>query len=539
MDLIKIADKLAQYPLALISREGLSNDKGGVFYNEFCSMAQKIWSRECQCTKYLKKDGKLNSRGEIYQCHLGLVSLVVPICQEEGIFLSSGRYRGALANKILLQKAGEKAEYPQLYQKLMNLKEFTSQDLDLMDTMRLLSGNFVSGKEQADFQSKLLLLTGSLQFFLHHRIEFLNGEHSKLLATFLDVAQTVSGCAGYALYLFESGDGVLKRVLVRGISAEKLTIRLLPGQGFGGWVLREKLPLIVDDIFYDPRLFLSQNDLTPSDVKSLAAFPVMRDQETVYGVIYFFSRPEHSFPEHVIEYLELLTKLIEAAITFTEESYQRILAEKKISAMGELIRLCSTEITNSKFYDLFFDLLWAMLGPEQGLLYFSDGNRLNLHFSRGLTEQDKKKYAIFNEQNKKSGFWSTFSFPCLENPQGVLAIKAQKSRIDQYKDFLRFAIAAGTLFWQKINITTGFLQNRAVFQEAKNAMGNLTERESEVLEALTLGLNNKEIGKYLKISEKTVKTHVTNILAKLQVNDRTKAVVLALNLGLVSNSKGY
>lgn len=56
----------------------------------------------------------------------------------------------------------------------------------------------------------------------------------------------------------------------------------------------------------------------------------------------------------------------------------------------------------------------------------------------------------------------------------------------------------------------------------------LTEREQEVLGLIADGLNNREIAGKLVISEKTVKTHVSNILSKLQLEDRTQAAIYAL-----------
>lgn len=56
----------------------------------------------------------------------------------------------------------------------------------------------------------------------------------------------------------------------------------------------------------------------------------------------------------------------------------------------------------------------------------------------------------------------------------------------------------------------------------------LTAREREVLSLLTEGLANKQIAMRLEISEKTVKTHVSSVIAKLGVADRTQAAVLAL-----------
>lgn len=56
----------------------------------------------------------------------------------------------------------------------------------------------------------------------------------------------------------------------------------------------------------------------------------------------------------------------------------------------------------------------------------------------------------------------------------------------------------------------------------------LSPRELEVLECMGRGLSNKEIGAALRITEKTVKTHVSHILAKLNVQDRTQAVLAGI-----------
>lgn len=61
----------------------------------------------------------------------------------------------------------------------------------------------------------------------------------------------------------------------------------------------------------------------------------------------------------------------------------------------------------------------------------------------------------------------------------------------------------------------------------------LTERETEVLRLLAQGQANKEIARSLAIGEKTVKTHVSNILAKLGVQSRTQAALYAVQIGLV------
>jgi NarL family two-component system response regulator LiaR len=62
----------------------------------------------------------------------------------------------------------------------------------------------------------------------------------------------------------------------------------------------------------------------------------------------------------------------------------------------------------------------------------------------------------------------------------------------------------------------------------------LTEREREVLNMIAQGLSNREIANMMVISEKTVKTHVSNLLNKLGLEDRTRAAIWALKHGLGS-----
>ena len=64
-------------------------------------------------------------------------------------------------------------------------------------------------------------------------------------------------------------------------------------------------------------------------------------------------------------------------------------------------------------------------------------------------------------------------------------------------------------------------------------ISQLSPRELEVLRRLARGLSNKEIGAELNVVEGTVKIHVTNILAKLGVSDRTQAILAAVKRGII------
>lgn len=86
--------------------------------------------------------------------------------------------------------------------------------------------------------------------------------------------------------------------------------------------------------------------------------------------------------------------------------------------------------------------------------------------------------------------------------------------------------------------STGELQRVAVaMSKSANGAHNdeipLTNRETQVLRHVALGLSNKEIGRSLSISIETVKEHVQNILRKIAVTDRTQAAVWAVRKGLV------
>ncbi len=97
---------------------------------------------------------------------------------------------------------------------------------------------------------------------------------------------------------------------------------------------------------------------------------------------------------------------------------------------------------------------------------------------------------------------------------------------------IRNAIVGKATFDQvAIQAMSEGMKNRAKFAE-------LTDREKEVLRLISKGKSNQEIGEELFIGIKTVKTHVSNILSKLSVEDRTQAAVYALRYLFLNEGDG-
>ena len=95
-------------------------------------------------------------------------------------------------------------------------------------------------------------------------------------------------------------------------------------------------------------------------------------------------------------------------------------------------------------------------------------------------------------------------------------------------------MAGGALLSPSVTarVMAAFAHRRAGDREARR-LAVLTEREREVLILVGRGLSNAEIADRLVVGEATVKTHVSNILAKLELRDRIGAVIVAYELGLI------
>ncbi|MER2152904.1 MAG: response regulator transcription factor [Solibacillus sp.] len=118
-------------------------------------------------------------------------------------------------------------------------------------------------------------------------------------------------------------------------------------------------------------------------------------------------------------------------------------------------------------------------------------------------------------------------YPALE--AGAVSYILKTSNAKQIADAIRKTMAGETVLEPEAT-TRVMARMRGTAPALHN---HLTEREMEVLLCMARGLANQEIAEELFIALKTVKTHVSNILSKLEVQDRTQAVVYAFQNGLV------
>jgi len=118
---------------------------------------------------------------------------------------------------------------------------------------------------------------------------------------------------------------------------------------------------------------------------------------------------------------------------------------------------------------------------------------------------------------------------------GASGFLLKEVRPEQLADAVRVVAAGETLVAPAITrrLIEDFVRRRPPGSGAPDEISELTERELEVLRLVARGLSNSEIAATLFLSEATVKTHITHVLAKLRLRDRVQAVVLAYESGLV------
>lgn len=115
---------------------------------------------------------------------------------------------------------------------------------------------------------------------------------------------------------------------------------------------------------------------------------------------------------------------------------------------------------------------------------------------------------------------------------GALSYILKDSKPEDLVDTIRKASRGETVLHPRV--AARLVQEvQGARRETLNPFSELSDREMEILRLIASGISNREIADTLFISEKTVKSHVSNILSKLHLADRTQAAVYAWNQGIV------
>ncbi|GII30329.1 response regulator transcription factor [Planotetraspora mira] len=113
---------------------------------------------------------------------------------------------------------------------------------------------------------------------------------------------------------------------------------------------------------------------------------------------------------------------------------------------------------------------------------------------------------------------------------GALSYLSKTTAVDRVVEAVRAAAVGGSVLEAG---TAALLIERVRQDRRRNPMDLLTPREREVLAELARGRSNAEIARSLRLGRETVKTHVSSILAKLGLADRTQAAIFGLQQGLI------
>ncbi|HHV95120.1 MAG TPA: response regulator transcription factor [Clostridiaceae bacterium] len=157
--------------------------------------------------------------------------------------------------------------------------------------------------------------------------------------------------------------------------------------------------------------------------------------------------------------------------------------------------------------------------PEIVLIDIKLGNESGLDIIREVKNKIKTKFVILTSSAEQNDF-----------------LQAEILGVDGYilKEALSEELVYGLrlIYKGRKYYDPGLL--RLQMRKDDDPLELLTQREKEVLLALGEGLSNKEISKKLYVTEHTVKKHVSQILAKLNLTNRTDAIIFVYNKGLIS-----
>lgn len=310
------------------------------------------------------------------------------------------------------------------------------------------------------------------------------------------------------------------------------------GQGLLGYAAAMGKTMVWNNVKEDPRsAYFRQHGIS---LETLMCFPIKGQSGN--GVLFFGTK--HSFTPDETDVLlgELIAdevgKQRESSYWKEEEKVQR----SQIQTLSEICHVMTETDNVQQILYMIMDIsLYLVGGKFCAIVWFDHANqdRANI-FARGISQERLANAgkSILKQWKEREKPFTAQPSPLEEAVYEIPLFFRDTCYGVMMLDFSQIKSEEGYLsFFRIISIITGMALNhveKKVIEDIPEVPGELsvyvqkltflTDREQEVLALITQGKNNKDIAQTLYISENTVKNHITNILRKLGVTDRSQAM---------------
>jgi len=306
-----------------------------------------------------------------------------------------------------------------------------------------------------------------------------------------------------------------------------------------GWVASRKEPLLIPDLDESRWLAIYHPLPTNQKMRSELAVPLLSSGDNLEGVLNIESPRPHAFSEEDQRLLEALAS--QAVIALQEirllNAIQEITDRMRDDEEDKLLKFILDQAC--ALVNLPLGAIWTISGTNLILRQSTEGccRNMELPLNGSLTGQAirlRRAIAVDNIQNQlyvknqeiatNQSLLSAIVVPLLTSGESRRALGSFSLYSKHPRDFSDWDRKVLTSLADQAAIA---LQHAADVARLKE-LNDLSEREHEVLTFLTQGYTNKQIANALTVSVNTIKKHVQNIFAKLNVDSRAAAVAKAL-----------
>lgn len=518
------------FPIAIL------NSKGKLLYtnNPSATVLYRLQASS-PCQPQLVKEGE---HIRVYRCTGGLSYLATHVCpQGADIYelLCQGAKLPSNQTYCCPAKTPEGVQECCQTAPLLSEQELLLRQQQLLQIAKTITTEFERKSERQLNQLQALLLRSVTKY--PHRLT-----HTLLCNKLAETLVQLPGIVCAAAALVEPETGQIELLASQGILPPDLPFSAFC-TGLASRVIYEGKTRVLEDPTTDPTIPLLVAEEIKAHIGQIACCPVQVQGKTV-ALLFAGCPSQASFDVVRMEALYSLAKL--AALQFDRlRSQHKLLAQQRVRAATEQLYTAINAQTGLRsLLSVCVDLAVAMLDEEKiyiRLTPCSKTPRSSLWVERGI---DQEIVDLLRQGQVPSQALATeFPLQLSHKTLGFLGIvpSNQALQVSDIEEVCRllvvplFCCLALTPQAEGKECRHYRITPSGAKQQIKEDSGQyLTKREQRVLTLAARGCTNKGIATALKITEKTAKVHISNIMRKLGASDRTSAVVKALHLGLIN-----